>query len=246
MISKKGYLLIGIISVFVVVLALSSTVPKQPNVNEPPSPNRFNQETKGDLVEVTKVVDGDTIDVKLADGVERLRLIGMDTPETVDPRKTVQCFGIEASNKAKELLQGKKVSLESDPSQGERDKYDRLLRYAFLPDGRNYNLLMIREGYAHEYTYQSVPYKYQSEFRAAENQAREAKAGLWADNTCSGNTNSGSLTTQTPQSSGEDKDCVDFNSQAEAQAYFESKGGSPSKNVDRLDADHDGVACENL
>ncbi len=102
----------------------------------------------------------------------------MDTPETVDPRKPVQCFGVEASNKAKELLSARMVRLEADDSQSERDKYSRLLRYVFLEDGTFYNKYMIAEGFAHEYTYQSNPYRYQPEFQLAERQARENKKGF--------------------------------------------------------------------
>lgn len=134
---------------------------------------------------VVKVVDGDTIDVEINGKIERLRLIGIDTPETVDPRKSVQCFGRESSNKAKELLLGQFVNLESDDTQGERDKYKRLLRYVFLPDGTNFNLYMIAEGYAHEYTYQD-PYKYQYDFKEAERLARENNKGLWNPSACSG------------------------------------------------------------
>lgn len=132
---------------------------------------------------VSRVVDGDTIDVSIDGKVKRLRLIGINTPETVDPRKPVECFGIEASNKAKTLLTGKKVSLESDGSQGELDKYNRLLRYVFLEDGTNINLLMIKDGYAYEYTY-DLPYKYQAEFKNAQKQAEANKAGLWSPNAC--------------------------------------------------------------
>lgn len=132
------------------------------------------------LHEVVKVVDGDTIDVLIDSKVERLRLIGINTPETVDPRKPVECFGIEASNKAKSQLTGKKVFLENDGSQDERDKYNRLLRYVFLEDGTNFNLIMIREGYAYEYTYE-LPYKYQSEFKDAQIKASNEKIGLWGD-----------------------------------------------------------------
>ena len=132
---------------------------------------------------VTSVVDGDTIKVSIDGKIESIRLIGIDTPETVDPRKPVQCFGLEASNKAKEVLTNKKVLLESDSTQDDRDKYNRLLRYVFLEDGSNFNKMMIAEGYAHEYTYNS-PYKYQAEFKQAEKEARENKKGLWADNVC--------------------------------------------------------------
>jgi len=146
------------------------------------------------LYDVVKVVDGDTLDVRINGTVERLRLIGINTPETVDPRKPVECFGIEASNKAKTVLAGKKVSLEADSSQDERDKYGRLLRYVFLEDGTNFNLMMVRDGFAYEYTYET-PYKYQKEFKSAQKDAQTQKLGLWG-NLC----NSGSSITQPPVS----------------------------------------------
>jgi micrococcal nuclease len=131
---------------------------------------------------VTRVVDGDTIVVTVPGSTEKVRLIGVDTPETVDPRKPVQCFGLEASNFTKSLLANKTVRLESDPSQGNKDKYGRLLRYVFLSD-INVNEELIAQGYGHEYTY-DTPYKYQTEFKNAERLARESKKGLWADGVC--------------------------------------------------------------
>jgi len=133
------------------------------------------EQTNKVLFKVSRVVDGDTLDIDMDGKIERIRLIGMDTPETVDPRKVVQCFGKEASDKAKEMLSGKMVSIEADNSQDERDSYKRLLRYVYLEDGTFFNKYMIAEGYAHEYTYQSNPYKYQTEFKEAEKQARENK-----------------------------------------------------------------------
>jgi endonuclease YncB( thermonuclease family) len=141
---------------------------------------------------VTHVVDGDTFDVDLNGQKERIRMIGIDTPETVDPRKSVQCFGKEASDKMKALIADQKIVLEADASQDERDKYGRLLRYAFLPDGTNVGLYLIQEGYAREYTYNSA-YKYQQEFKSAENSARSAKKGLWADNACTATENPSNL-----------------------------------------------------
>jgi micrococcal nuclease len=132
-----------------------------------------------------KVVDGDTIDVLMNGEKFRVRLIGINTPESVDPRRPVQCFGKEASSKAKEILNGKSVFLEADPTQTDRDKYDRLLRYVFLEDGTNFNKFMVSEGYAYEYTY-DVPYKYQKEFKAAQKAAESLKKGLWAEDTCGG------------------------------------------------------------
>lgn len=136
---------------------------------------------------VTSVTDGDTIKVNINGTIETLRIIGLDTPETVDPRKPVQCFGQEASNKAKELLTGKMVTLESDSSQGDRDIYGRLLRYVFLPDGTDFGKYMIGHGYAHEYTY-NTPYKYQSEYKNVQANAKANNLGLWSPETCNGNT----------------------------------------------------------
>ena len=132
---------------------------------------------------VIQVVDGDTIKVSMNGEKVTIRLIGVDTPETVDTRKPVQCFGKEATNKMIELLRSKIVLLEEDQSQGDKDKYGRLLRYVFLPDGINVNKTLVQEGYAYEYTY-NLPYKYQDEFKKAQISARESKRGLWADNAC--------------------------------------------------------------
>lgn len=151
------------------VLQASDAVPRSPEV----------------LVPVVRVVDGDTIVVSLDGKNETVRLIGINTPETVDPRKSVECFGKEASEKAKTVLQKSSVRLEADPTQGDRDKYGRLLRFVFLPDGTNFNELMIEEGYAYEYTY-ATPYAYQEEFKIAQAAAMEQKKGLWNEATCNG------------------------------------------------------------
>src|SRR3989338_7169551 len=119
---------------------------------------------------VLKVIDGDTISIMKDGKAVTLRLIGLDTPETVDPRKPVQCFGKSASDKAKELLAGTTVRLEYDASQGTVDKYGRTLAYVFLSDGTLFNEYMIAAGYGHEYTY-NLPYKYQKEFKEAERRA---------------------------------------------------------------------------
>lgn len=146
----------------------------------------INSEELG-LVKVVLVVDGDTIKASVNGETKTIRLIGVDTPETVDPRKEVQCFGKEASDKTKESLTDKMVRLEVDSTQGDQDKYGRLLRYVFLEDGTLFNNLLIEQGYAHEYTY-DTPYKYQSDFKASEKSAREAQRGLWDPNTCGGST----------------------------------------------------------
>lgn len=132
---------------------------------------------------VTKVVDGDTIYVDI-DGEEKaIRLIGINTPETVDPRRLVECFGKEASERAKELLLGKTVSLLTDDSQENIDKYGRLLRYAKIKDDFFYNLEIIKQGYAFEYTYK-YPYKYQADFLKAQDYAKSNELGLWKPGAC--------------------------------------------------------------
>lgn len=134
---------------------------------------------------VVKVVDGDTLNIVIDGKTERIRLIGINTPETVDPRKEVECFGKEASDMAKSILSGRSVYIEGDDSQDNRDKYGRLLRYVFLSDGANFNKLMIEKGFAYEYTYQE-PYLYQKDFREAQNKAENEKMGLWAEDVCPG------------------------------------------------------------
>lgn len=145
------------------------------------------EDVKGEttLAAIVRIVDGDTIVVSLGGKEEKVRLIGVNTPETVDPRKPVECFGKEAKEYMKQLLSGKKVRLEADTTQQERDRYGRLLRYIFLENGLLVNQVLIRDGYAYEYTY-DLPYQYQSEFKKAETDARNAGRGLWSTDACNG------------------------------------------------------------
>lgn len=125
------------------------------------------------VVKVTRVIDGDTIEIE---GGERVRYIGIDTPETMDPRKPVQCFGTESSKKNKDLVEGKTVRLEKDIT--DRDKYNRLLRYVWLNDTL-INLALVKGGFAYSYSY-PPDIKYQDKFVTAQKEAREAKVGLWS------------------------------------------------------------------
>lgn len=191
---------------------------------------------------VVRVRDGDTIEVDFGEGnVKTVRYIGIDTPETVDPRKGVQCFGIQASMKNKELVEGKTVQLERDIS--ETDKYGRLLRYVYVGD-IFVNEALVSEGFAHA-SYYPPDIKYQELFEEMEAEARVNNKGLWGS--CNSPAEvSGARTTQT-NSTADDKDCSGFATQQEAQEYFNSKGGSPSNNVDKLDgSDRDGIVCESL
>ncbi len=134
---------------------------------------------------VTRVVDGDTIVVDVNGAEEKVRLIGINTPETVDPRRTVECYGVEASAYMKSMANNQYIQLEYDSSQDKRDKYHRLLAYAYLQDGQMLNKKMIADGYAYEYTY-NKPYKYQKEFKAAQSVASYSNRGLWSTDTCNG------------------------------------------------------------
>jgi len=120
-----------------------------------------------------RVIDGDTIEIE---GGKKVRYLGIDTPETVDPRKPVQCFGIEASNANKKLVLGKRVKLEKDIS--ETDKYGRLLRYVYVDD-IFVNDYLVRNGYAYAVTF-PPDVKYQQQFLEAQKEARENKRGLWS------------------------------------------------------------------
>jgi micrococcal nuclease len=122
---------------------------------------------------VARVIDGDTIVVQ---GVGTVRLIGVDTPETVDPRLPVQPFGREAAAFTRGLVQGKAVRLEYDGSK--RDKYNRVLAYVYLPDGTFLNAEIIKQGFGHAYT--SYPFRHLEAFRRLEREARAAERGLWA------------------------------------------------------------------
>lgn len=135
---------------------------------------------------VARVIDGDTFDALIGEKIERIRIIGIDTPETVDPHKLIQCFGKEASMKAEELLpEGMIVTLVSDKTQGNRDVYGRLLRYVTLTNSTDVGEMLISEGYAREYTF-NIPYVHQEEYSKAEAQAKMAGLGLWAKGGCDG------------------------------------------------------------
>jgi len=194
---------------------------------------------------VIKVIDGDTI--KLENG-EVVRYIGIDTPETVHPSKPVQCFGREASNKNKELVEGKLVRLEKDIT--DRDKYGRLLRYVWVGD-LFVNDYLVRQGYAYVYTY-PPDVKYSEQFVQAQREARENNRGLWAvclDQKAVEKKPSPPTEPTLPKGeiicSHNVYNCSDFSTQAEAQSVFEYCGGV-TNDIHRLDADKDGLACESL
>jgi len=132
---------------------------------------------------VVKVIDGDTVKVLVDGKEESVRVIGINAPEGTN--KT-ECFGKNASDKAKELLKDGWIQLERDESQGDRDKYSRLLRFIWAGNGSDdFGKEMISSGYAYEYTYNN-PYKYQKEYKDAQKSAENNDKGLWSPKTCDG------------------------------------------------------------
>jgi len=133
-------------------------------VNEPISTDVFSK--------VVRVIDGDTVEIE---GGRRVRYIGIDTPEIVDPSSPAECYGKEASDKNKGLVEGKEVRLEKDVSN--TDRYGRLLRYVYVGDVFVNNYL-VQEGFAHSSSY-PPDIKYQDVLKRSEEEARKLNKGLW-------------------------------------------------------------------
>lgn len=131
------------------------------------------------LYAVDHFIDGDTVAVDMNGHVESIRFVGIDTPETHKPDTPVQCYGPEASVYTKHLIGRHKVRLASDPLSTDRDRYDRLLRYVYLPDGTLVNEQLVREGYAFYYPY--FPFGKSAAFAADQKKAMAARKGLWRD-----------------------------------------------------------------
>lgn len=159
------------------------------------APATFAEEPAGyEEATVVKVVDGDTVEVEITARSEGpgaglaevgreypVRLIGIDTPESVKPGSPVECFGREASSAAKALLDGAKVRLVKDVE--ETDRYDRLLRYVYL-EAEMANARLVANGYASAYTYPPNT-RWSSLFVQLQREAREAQRGLWSPGSCS-------------------------------------------------------------
>jgi micrococcal nuclease len=135
-----------------------------------------------EFTQVKRVIDGDPI---MLESGERIRLIGFDTPESVDSRRPVERFGKEAAAFTRGMVQGKRVRLEYDPANAVRGHKDstqqrRTLAYVFLEDGTLLNAEIIRQGYGFALT--SFPFSRIEEFRRLELEARKDRRGLWANN----------------------------------------------------------------
>lgn len=200
------------------------------------APERESASADRSCYPVTRVVDGDTFKIDIGEAKDdTVRMLGVDTPETVKPGTPVQPYGKEASDYTKELLQNETVCLELDVQ--ERDVYGRLLAYVYLRDGTFVNERLLREGYAQVLT---IPpnVRFADRFLEVQQEARDAGRGLWGE----------PREAESGQTAGEafvDRDCGDFTARAEAQSFFEAAGG-PERDPHRLDSDGDGIACETL
>lgn len=219
-------------------------------------PNAAGQPDHDTTATVTRVVDGDTIEISPSvEGLWTVRLIGVDTPET---HGSTQPYGPEASDFTRQHLEGREVSLELDVEKV--DPYGRLLAYVYLPSGEMFNETLLEEGYAQVATF-PPNVKYTERFLEAQREARAANRGLWGLSAgelcqqtdrgngigggCSGSEPDPQSDYQSPSAGdGGDSnlDCAGFETHEEAQRVLEEDPSDPNY----LDGDGDGVACEDL
>ncbi|MGJ3192316.1 thermonuclease family protein [Paenarthrobacter sp. FR1] len=128
---------------------------------------------------VEKVVDGDTIRISCNGTSTRVRLVGINAPESVKEDAPVECGGPEASTYLHSLLDGQQVFLAADPAQGVRDKYDRLLAYVWTTDGTLANRTILEQGHAEASGY-GKSFAYSKDFTTAADEARKNGVGRWA------------------------------------------------------------------
>lgn len=191
---------------------------------------------------VTKVVDGDTIKVEMEGKEETVRMILVDTPETVHPNKPKQPFGSEASALTKETLQGKEVKLESDVSQ--RDRYGRILAYVYVDD-QMFNEILLEKGLARVSVF-PPDVKYVDRFREIQKKAQKAKLGIWSIEDYAsdkGYDDSKAQTSAEPKPSRNEEvyyaKCAEVRTAGKAPLHRGDPGYRSA-----LDGDGDGVACE--
>jgi micrococcal nuclease len=167
-----------VVALFIALLVAASTVALAGCGGDAGSDSGAHDDVLEANARVVRVVDGDTVVIRLGGVDEHMRLIGIDTPETVDPRRPVECFGKEASDHTKELLpKDTRVRVERDAEA--RDRYDRLLGYVYrASDGLFVNLAMVADGYAKVLTY-PPNVAHTGDFTAAQADARTRNAGLW-------------------------------------------------------------------
>lgn len=172
----RKYLVAGLLSAAFLVTGFTETFP--PFVDSSENSEAVSN-LGAEMRRVLRVIDGDTI---VLSPNEKVRLIGVDTPETVHPKKVVECFGKDAKEFTRAAVEGKMVRVvldEANALRKHKDRYGRTLGYLYTEDGILLNAELIRRGYAHAYT--RFPFRYIVEFRELERQARREAAGLWSN-----------------------------------------------------------------
>lgn len=241
------------------------TTGDQETANQGAAPGEPEQD-QGIPATVTRVVDGDTLEISMNGKTETVRLLLVDTPETKHPSKPVQPFGPEASQFVKDKLEGKQVHV--DVGIEERDHYGRILAYVWI-DGETIQEKLLRKGLARTaYLYNDV--RMLDEFYEAQDIAMRKEIGIWSiegyaspdvddgyhyeeisQDTGVEQSNRNEQVSEEDSSSadeyeydpwGPDRDCGDFSSWENAQKFFEAREGDPH----RLDRDGDGIACDSL
>lgn len=171
---KFLFILIGILILFIGIgIGLQLGKIKYSPDNNFSEIKKTNEPADVSEAKVVRVIDGDTIEIE---GGEKVRYIGIDAPETVEPQKKVECFGQEATTKNKELVEGKTVRLEKDTT--DRDKYNRLLRYVYV-DENLINAELVKLGFARAWAY-PPDMQYQDQISEAEREAKKIQSGLWS------------------------------------------------------------------
>ena len=166
-----GLMLFGVVAILVGLLGRLSTGTGG-LVPDGPAPTA--SVAAGDPVKVVSVPDGDTIVVRVGEGTERVRVIGLDTPQL----GSQACSGVGAAREARGRGRRGPGALSADPTQDDRDRYGRVLRHVTMADGRSMAQVLIAGGFGREYTYDR-PYAGRAEHRSAQAAARQGRLGIW-------------------------------------------------------------------
>jgi micrococcal nuclease len=187
MFKLTGKIISSIFTIGLVILLIGFIVVKKFTDPESDNKSKSRNDSSGEFMTVLRVVDGDTFEMENKD---RVRLLGIDTPEKYESKKldkdvessgmdkkTVKKLGKLASDYVRGFVEGRKVRLERDPVNDDKDRYGRLLRYVYLEDGTCVNAKIIKDGYAQ--VYEKFPISKMDEFRKFQREARENNRGLW-------------------------------------------------------------------
>lgn len=248
----KDKLVVVLIALLVITSACSTNTKITSYPTSTPDPSYYASDRN--IVHVTRVIDGDTVEVQFESGEsDKVRIIGVDTPEIFSPNQAseygnitdLDCldkWGDAATKYARNILNNKDIKLVHDSKVQKRDYYDRLLAYIDV-SGQDFGELLLKGGYARVYVEGESSRK--NDYLQLERLAKSSRLGLWS---CSVSVDT-AIQPPTAQfrfnPDGPDRDCGDFYIWTEAQSFYEAAGG-PYRDPHRLDGDKDGIACASL